>query len=303
MSRYSFLQIDVFSDVPFGGNPLAVFTEAAGLGTVEMQKVAREMNLSETVFILTPEHPDADFKVRIFTPLEEIPFAGHPIIGAAHAIVEKEMVRKPSPKVNIRFELNVGIVLVEVEGEDEKERKITMHQRLPHFMECPADNSLIASVLGVDEERIAQTRLPVEIVSTGLPFILVPVDRLEALEELEINYPLINQNREILGDLPYAIFTRETVDATTFLHVRVFASNYGIPEDPVTGSAAGCLGAYLVKHGIIKSGMPFIIEQGLEAGRPGKVEVEVREKDGTISDVLVSGKAVTILDGAIKFYR
>ncbi len=303
MSKYSFLQIDVFSEVPFGGNPLAVFTEAAGLNSDEMQKIAREMNLSETTFILTPEHPDADFKIRIFTPVNELPFAGHPVIGTAHAIVEKEMVRKPSPKVQIKMELDVGIVNVEVEGKDDEIEKITMHQRLPHFMDCPADVTLIASILDIDEQSIVKTGLAPEIVSTGLPFIIVPLDSLETVGELEINYPLINQNKDILGGLPIAVFTRETVDGTASVHVRVFATEYGVPEDPVTGSAAGCIASYLVKYGVMKGGVPFFIEQGLEVDRPGRVEVEIKTEGDNITDVLVGGKTVTILDGAIKFYK
>lgn len=302
MKRYPFLQVDVFTEVPFGGNPLAVFTEAAGLSAEEMQKIAREMNLSETTFILTPEHPRADFKVRIFTPRAEIPFAGHPVIGTAHALAEKDMVKKPSPVTALRLELGVGLVPVEITEMDEEGSKVTMHQRLPHFMDCPVPISALSGMLNIDADTIQSTGFKPRVISTGLPFLIVPVDCLDVIQSVELNYALMKEYRDVLSQTSLALYTRETVDDTAAVHVRVFAPEFGVPEDPVTGSAAGCFGAFLVDNGILPAGKPFVIEQGLEAGRPGKIEVEIRKDKDKISDVLVSGRTVTILDGAIKFY-
>ncbi|MBN1967004.1 MAG: PhzF family phenazine biosynthesis protein, partial [Anaerolineae bacterium] len=177
MPNYTFYQVDVFTDQAFGGNPLAVFPDAAGLDTAQMQRIAREMNLSETTFVFPPTAPDADFKVRIFTPEAEMPFAGHPVVGTHWTLAHLGRVTLAEPVTTVRFELNVGVRAAALHVRDGRVTRVVMDHQRPVFAGiATADQSArLARALGLPPEAIADTGWPVQVVSTGVRQLFIPV--------------------------------------------------------------------------------------------------------------------------------
>ncbi|MDW8319129.1 MAG: PhzF family phenazine biosynthesis protein [Anaerolineae bacterium] len=307
MPTYRFIQVDVFTDRPFGGNPLAVFPDAQGLSDAEMLQLARELNLSETTFVLPPTRPGADFKVRIFMPTQEIPFAGHPLVGTHWALAHLGRVRLQEPTTCVTFELGVGLrsaVLHVAEGR--VTRVVTDHQR-PEFLAVADARQVqrLAQGLGLPAAAITATGTPVQVVSTGFPQLFVPVRSLaevSSLHPFRLDVPAL---AEVCGELglpavDVAVFTQETALPGRHVHLRFFAPTSGVPEDPATGSASGGLGAYLVRYGLVPAGRPVAeihTEQGLEMGRPSHVVVEVEGPADDIRMVRVSGSAVKVLEG------
>ena len=181
MRSYRFLNVDVFTQQKFGGNQLAVFVDGRSLNDDTMQQIAHEMNFSETTFILPPEHNDANWKVRIFTPSKELPFAGHPVIGTAYVLAQQKMVELKEPKTEITLELGIGLVKVEIEVTNQQIGYIQMQQQTPSFGQIYEPIANIANALGVDVQEIKQTGLPVEAVSCGSTYLIVPLHSLNAL--------------------------------------------------------------------------------------------------------------------------
>lgn len=184
MKEYRFFQVDVFNDRPFGGNPLAVFPEAQGLTTKEMQQLAREMNLSETTFVLPPGSPEADFKVRIFTPVAELPFAGHPVVGTHWVLTHLGRVALREPVTQVCFELGVGVLPADLHLSGGQVDRVVMTQDRPTFHAVLEDVSDLAAGLGLVPEAIIETELPVQVVSTGVPQMMVPVRSLAEVQNL-----------------------------------------------------------------------------------------------------------------------
>jgi len=184
MKEYRFIQVDVFTDRPFGGNPLAVFPEAEGLTDEEMQQIAREMNLSETTFVLPPQATGADFKVRIFTPGGELPFAGHPVVGTHWVLAHLGRVRLREPVTWVTFELGVGVMPADLHVSGGRVERVVMTQAQPTFHAILEDVSELAAGLGLPPEAITATGLPVQVVSTGLPGLIVPLRRLAEVRAL-----------------------------------------------------------------------------------------------------------------------
>ena len=288
-----FYQVDVFTDQIFGGNPLAVFPDSASLEEDTHLHIAREMNLSETTFVYPPNNSKADYKLRIFTPGKEIPFAGHPTLGTAHVLWETGKI--PSSRETIVLEMGVGLIRIARHSNNQ----FFMEQPLPSFGDKITAINRIAEALSIDPDEI-ETRFPIQIVSTGFPALYVPLTSLNALQKVELNLSVL---REILGnvDMIYT-FTGDTLEPESTVHSRAFAPFVGIPEDPATGSAGGALGAYLVRHKVIESLDPseIVIEQGFEMKRPSKIRVNVRLVGGEIDSVQVGGQAVTVLEGTLK---
>ncbi len=284
-----FYQVDVFTDRVFGGNPLAVFPEPKGLNEAVHLQIAREMNLSETTFIYPPENPEADCKIRIFTPGKEVPFAGHPTIGSAHILWETGKIAPE--KDTVTLEMGAGLIRVSKRGDS-----LFMEQPLPVFGATFGARDKVAEALSIAPGEI-DPRFPIQIVSTGFQALYVPLTNLGAVEGVELNLPVL---REVLGDLDMIyIFTVETQETSSTVHSRAFAPFIGIPEDPATGSAAGALGAYLVHHGVIKGLDPakIVIEQGFEINRPSYIQVGVESAGGDFSSIQVGGKSITVFEG------
>jgi trans-2,3-dihydro-3-hydroxyanthranilate isomerase len=302
MREYRFVQVDVFTREIFGGNPLAVYPNAEGLDREEMQNIAREMNLSETAFVFTPSASEADFKVRIFTPQREIPFAGHPVIGTCFVLGEEGRIGSKEGKRVIKLELGLGVFPVEVVFLGGEPVLVKMEQRSPEFLGVYGEMELLARLLSLPLERLDLLKGPVEVVSTGLPFLIIPLTSQRALSQAKINPSILETVAQELDTSLIALFTMDGTGGNR-IRARVFAPFHGVPEDPATGSAAGCFGAYLVKHGLIK-GEPVAtveIEQGVELRRPSLIQVELALREGIIDRVWVAGNVVTVLEGTIRF--
>lgn len=299
-----FFQADVFTGQPFGGNPVAVFPDSDALGDRDLQKIAREMNLSETVFVCTPSDPHAVAKLRIFTPTHELPFAGHPVIGTFFILAKLGVIPITQSTHRFLYECNLGSFPIELFAQDGEVYKVMMSQPTPQFLGEVTDIQDVfdvAKALSLQKYHITETRLPVEVVSTGLPVLIVPVRTLTAVGNIEPNVTSINDVCARHGANGLLVFTTMTVEEDSAIHSRMFGSPIGILEDPATGSASGALGAYLVQHGVIDVGptTELIVEQGYELERPSRILVLVESDDDVIQAVKVGGEAVLVLEGQL----
>lgn len=299
MRKYKFYQVDVFTDTPLEGNPLAVFPEAEGLTAEQMQAIAREMNLSETTFVLPATDPKADFKVRIFTKDRELPFAGHPVLGTHYVLAQEGRIELKEPKTTVWQELGVGILPVELRAKDGQVEKVVMTQKRPEFISTFMDAELMAKAFSLPAEEIKDTGLPIELVSIGLPQLMVPIKRLAAMQSLQINSAAMDEACHQAGNHHLFLFSLETLKPESTVHTRFFAHFTQIFEDPATGSASGALGAYLVKNRVVKvEPTTYIIsEQGYEMKKPSTVYIEVDSQADEISEVRVGGQVVKVMDG------
>ena len=291
--RFPFVQFDVFSSQPFKGNPLAVFPDARSLNDSEMQAIAREMNLSETTFIF-PREPAVEnergIRVRIFTVLEELPFAGHPTLGTAFAL------RADSGASEIKLDLNVGTIPVHFEESLGEPAFGEMTQAEPVFG-LTHDLNKIAEVTGIPREDI-DPELPVQTVSTGVPFTILPLRSLEAIGRLQINQQRASEYLSASAGKFFFCVTRETVDPLARLHARMLFYN---GEDPATGSASGCAAAWMVAHRVAASDERVLIEQGVEMKRPSRIFVRASRHGDRVVNVRVGGNVVEVLRGELFF--
>lgn len=292
MGKRIFYIVDVFAEEKYTGNQLAVFRNVKTLPDTEMQRIAKEMNYSETTFILSEEKRNGGYDVRIFTPKEEVPFAGHPTLGTAY-VIQHEIIREPIKTIILN--LKIGQIPVTLNYSGENIDILWMKQMDPTFGPI-FDTEPISQVFSLDKREI-DDRFPIQEVSTGLPFIIVPLKTLDAVKQAKVArdkyFELIKdtQAKAIL------IFCSETYNQENDLNVRVFADYYGVPEDPATGSANGCLAGYLVKYCYFeKAKINIRVEQGYEIGRPSLLFLRAKEKEGKI-DVSVGGKVVMIAKG------
>lgn len=301
-----FYQADVFTDLPFSGNPVAVVPDAQDLTDQELQQIAREMNLSETVFILPPTEPAAAVRIRILTPTQEIPFAGHPVLGAFYVLGQLKRLPLTEPVTHIVYECNIGVYPVELHVRDGEILRIIMSQPKPEFLgsvHTVEDLFEVAGALRLDKKLITATKLPVELVSTGLPVMIVPVRTLTAVRSIVPNPTTISDLCARYGVNGIMVFTTITVEALSAVHTRMFAPPIGVVEDPATGSASGALGAYLVKNGVVEVEplTEIIAEQGYEIDRPSRIFIQVLSDDDAIQEVKVGGQAVMIIEGMLRF--
>ncbi len=288
--RYRFVHLDVFASRPLEGNPLALFPDARGLADAEMQALAREMNLSETTFIqpreLEVEHAEGT-RVRIFTVEEELPFAGHPTLGTAFYL------RGISGADQVWLDLNVGKIPVTftdhrgtVFGE--------MRQRDPEFGATHAAEE-IARIAGLKASDI-DSSLPIQTVSTGIAFAIVPVRTLQGIRHLQLDMARASEYCTHSDAKFFYFVTRETVNHTARLHARMLFYN---GEDPATGSAAGCAAAWMAAHRVAESGERALIEQGIECRRPSQIWVTAERGDGKVVNVRVGGNCVEVARGEV----
>jgi trans-2,3-dihydro-3-hydroxyanthranilate isomerase len=288
MIGLSYYIVDVFAEKKFSGNQLAVFRDAGRLSAKEMQVLAREINYSETTFILSDKPSDGGFDVRIFTPKEELPFAGHPTLGTAH-IIHDEILRGKTKDVVLN--LKVGQIPVNFS----RDGYCWMKQIQPAFDRQHKSENL-ANILCIDVSEV-DDRFPVEEVSTGLPFFIVPLKNISVLKKARVDrekYFDFIKNTNAKGIL---VFCPETHEPQNNISVRVFVDYYGIPEDPATGSGNGCLAGYLVKHHYFgKESIDLRVEQGYEIGRPSLLLLRA-EKQGANIKISVGGKSVIVARG------
>jgi len=286
--------VDVFAEEKYSGNQLAVITGAKGLSTEEMQKIAQEMNYSETTFITGGDESSVEYAVRIFTPVEEIPFAGHPTLGTAYVIL-KEVLQKNVFLITLNMKVGKIPVLIDYKGDEPD--LIWMEQPSPFFGKKVNPDQMARS-LDLPQGAI-HSLFPVEEVSTGFPFIVVPLKSLKYVQEAKI---IQKRFEEVVSEYTakaVLIFASETYSPKNQLNVRVFCPLHGIPEDPATGSANGCLAAYLVKHGFFESDeIDIRVEQGYEIGRKSLIYLRSQNNQGNIV-VNVGGKVVMIARGEL----
>lgn len=298
--RLQYRIVDVFTDRIFGGNPLAVFLDGRGLSDANMQALAKEMNLSESTFILPPHDPANDFKVRIFTPGGELPMAGHPTIGTAFVLAREGMFKLHGDVARLRLEENVGLIPVDIHVNNGAPEMIWMTQPRPQFGPGVLNCETAAEILSLTPDEI-DDRLPIEIVSCGVRYPIVPVRTLAAIKRLRFRADLAHRELLPFKCSEVFAFTTETEHAGSTTHSRMFAPEFGVPEDPATGSAAGPLGAYLVKYGAVKAEptAELINEQGFEIGRPSFLHIRITRERDEITNVQVGGTAVFVGAGEI----
>ncbi|PYU35827.1 MAG: phenazine biosynthesis protein [Acidobacteria bacterium] len=291
--RRHFYQLDVFTDKPLAGNPLAVITDGDGLSPRQMQAIAREMNLSETVFVQKPTGNRALARLRIFTTKRELPLAGHPVIGTWFLLAQLGVVPAQEGSVHVLQQTGAGVLPVEITFHEGRPVRVAMTQKHAEFRAARVDRGALARALAISPRGL-EPSLPIEYVSTGIFNLLVPLRRRSVLQTMEPNPPALRRVLRDSGTMAYcfAVENRNTVFARGMLP-------WEIGEDPATGSAAGSLGAYLVHQGRLKLATPLEIHQGIEMQRPSRIRVEVLAQHGKLVP-RVSGTAVRIMEGLLE---
>jgi trans-2,3-dihydro-3-hydroxyanthranilate isomerase len=292
MGKRTFCILDVFAEQKYSGNQLAVFRNVKTLSDKEMQKIAKEMHFSETTFILSEEKRNDGYDVRIFTPEHEIFFAGHPTLGTAY-VIQQEILQEPVERVILN--LKAGQIPVTFKYCGDQIDMMWMKQINPTFGKL-IDSQLLSRVLCIDNREI-DDRFPVQEVSTGTPFIMVPLKTLSGVKQAQIDRVLYFELIKDIDAKAILIFCPQTYNRENDLNVRVFADYYGVPEDPATGSANGCLAGYLVKHRYWGDDRIDIrVEQGYKMGRPSLLFLRA-EKKGEEIEVHVGGKVKMVAKG------
>jgi trans-2,3-dihydro-3-hydroxyanthranilate isomerase len=297
--RYRFFTADVFTDVPFTGNQLAVFPEASGIPAERMQQIAREFNFPESVFVLPADHPDCRRRLRIFNPTTEMPFAGHPTIGTAHVLAALDVIPLEGGTADVLLEEPVGPVPVTVWGRREQPTRARLRvAQLPQESAAP-DRAALATMLSLDPGDLVGDAMAPAIVSCGMPFVMVPVRSSEAVARAGAD---AGRFAATLAGYPadkVFVFAMSPM-AGADIHARMFSPASGIPEDPATGSAAVAVGGYLAERETRRDGgFSWTIAQGIEMGRPSRLEVEVTKRDGRVTDAAVAGSTVLVSEGTM----
>ncbi|HEY6386660.1 MAG TPA: PhzF family phenazine biosynthesis protein [Candidatus Acidoferrum sp.] len=291
--EHRFYTLDVFTNSRFEGNPLAVFTDGDSLSNDQMQAIAREMNLAETVFVQKPTDERALARLRIFTTREELKLAGHPVVGTWFLLAELGVVPAQEGGVHVMQETGAGVLPVEIRFKDGRPQRVTMTQTEAAFRPIKFKKAALAKSLGLTPKDF-DPHLEPECVSTGIFNLMVPLRNRAALGKISMN---MFELRKLLGKNSTMAYCFALSGAS-----KVFSRGmlpWEIYEDPATGSAAGSLGAYLVKHGKLAPGHTLSILQGEEMGRPSHIEVEVTQRGKKLVP-RVSGAAVKVFEGTIR---
>ena len=301
MRSYRYLHFDVFTDHLFGGNQLAVFLDARGLAAETMQAIAKEMNFSETTFVLPPEAGGTDARLRIFTPGEELPTAGHPTVGTTFALARSGVIERG--RQHFVYGCNIGPVPVTMTWSGDDLNFVWMTQSLPTFGAVIPDPARTAAALSLSPAAVAATGQPVQVVSCGVPFLLVPLTTRSAVDSAVVNPGVLDmlftqENTKAHGLM---VFTTQPGDARATVYSRMFAPEMGITEDPATGIASGPLGSYLVRHKIVRPERAgaMISLQGVKMGRPSHVHMSIGLEHGEIASVRVGGESVLAGEGTL----
>lgn len=288
-------QIDAFTSMPFGGNPAGVVTNAEDLSDELKQKIAREMNLSETAFISKSDK--ADFKIQFFTPNAEVDLCGHATIASFHALHEEG--RLNESKRIFYQETKAGVLPVEL-CQINGDGVYMMTQAVPRFEELGVSREEIAAMFGLELDDIMN--LPVMSVSTGIWWLVFGVRKLDKLMKMTPDSKAIkdfSRKHKLVGIIPFCM---ETLDPNCHYHIRAFAPYVGVDEDPVCGTCNGCVTSYMALHNLIpfENETDLLGEEGTEVARPGKIYVHIEKEDGKVSTVKVGGTAFTVLQGIMR---
>lgn len=294
MAKYQFYILDVFAEEKYAGNQLAVVRDAAGISDSQMLRITKEMNYSETTFILSEEPRQGGYDVRIFTPAAEVPFAGHPTLGTAF-VIQRDIMKEPAETIILN--LKVGQIPV-TSCPDGKEKDILWMKQIEPVFGTVFDASDIARILTIEKDDIDEG-FPIQEVSTGMFFIIVPLKNLAAVKRARVARDQYFELVEKTQAKVILIFSPETYNQDKNLNVRVFCDYVGIPEDPATGSGNGCLAGYLAKHRYFGNDKIDIrVEQGYEISRPSLLYLRAENMQGRI-DVSVGGKVVMVAKGQL----
>lgn len=296
--NYRFYTADVFTDTMFGGNQLAVFTDARGIDPATMQRIAREMNLSETVFVLPAETADGTRRVRIFTPDRELPFAGHPTVGTAFILASIGDVPRAGDRTRIVLEEGVGPVevMIQFRGEAPEFCQLAV-AKMPEELPLPGASADFATILSLDPAEIGEGDRRPRCFSCGVPYLFVTVPDLGALARAR---PRLDLWQQQLAGYPAAeIYVITERAAAGSLCARMFAPSFGISEDPATGSAAAALAGYLCPDDVADALLRWTVRQGVDMGRASTLEVEADVRNGAIAAVRVGGSSVMVSEGVM----
>jgi len=296
-----YLTADVFTDVPFGGNQLAIFPDAREIPERRLLDVTREFNYSETTFVLPPDDPKHTARVRIFTPGSELPFAGHPTVGTAHVLAAIGAVKLTGDRTAIVFEEGVGPVPVTIHATNGQPTFAQLSvAQLPNVTPAPAPRETLAAMLSLTPHDLTGDAMAPEAVSCGTPFLFVPLRDRAAVARARVKPDVMDA--ALNGYITYKVFlfAMDPERADSDVRARMFAPGIGVPEDPATGSAAVGLGGYLAARDKRRDGvLRWRVEQGFEMGRPSILDVEVDKHDGEITGVRVGGETVLVCEGTM----
>jgi trans-2,3-dihydro-3-hydroxyanthranilate isomerase len=298
-SELDIFHVDAFTDKPFGGNPATVVLGADRLEEETLHKIAREMNTRETVFVLRSDV--VAFRFRYFTPKSEIGFSGHPTIAAYHVLLREDIIQARKDVTSTSLETKTGILDIEiVKNESTGRHEIQITHKKPEFLET-YDPKDYLEALGLSLADF-QSPNPIQTISTGTPHLMLPVSTMRSLDRIKPDWEKLKELQKGSDYVSLSVFTRDTRDPTSDAQVRHFAPALGVYEDPVSGSAAGCLASYLIRYGFMESTYPVtsvVIEQGHYIGRPSRIFVEVRGDKESIDQVKVSGTGVVVFKGKL----
>ena len=301
MRSYRYLHYDVFTDHLFGGNQLAVFLDGRGLSPETMQAIAKEMNFSETTFVLPPERKGTDARMRIFTPAGELPMAGHPTIGSTYALARSGVIGPD--RDTFVFGLGVGPVPVSLSWKNKTLNFAWMTQPNPTFGEPIVDPAGAAAALGLSTAAVSGTGLPVQVVSCGVPFLFIPLTTRQAVDGAMLDTDALAAFYESSKKAAHGVFVFSAQpggDKAT-VYSRMFAPSLGVGEDPATGSASGPLGCYLLRHKVVtlEKARAMLSLQGVKMGRPSHVHISIGATKNEITSVRVGGEAVVAGEGTL----
>lgn len=292
-------RVDVFTDTPLTGAPLAVFPRALGLSPMEMHAIAREMNISETTFVFPATSPTAHYRNRIFTPDGEIPFAGHPSIGTAYVAALEGLIPRPEGASIVYQELEIGVLPLELLVEGGQVRKVVMTQGEPALGATLKSVAPLAKALGVRVQDIGPKGLLPQIAATGIESLQIPMRDIDVVKSLDPDMKALTKAVSKLGKrLVCYVFVLDAETPGADVHARSFVPEAGI-EDPATGSAAGACGAYLAAHGKLAA-PTFVVEQGIEIHHASRIEVTVELEDGKAKVIRVGGQVASLIRGSLR---
>jgi len=301
MRSLPYLHLDVFTERPLEGNQLARFTDGVGLDATVMQQIAREMAFPESTFLLPKEDPSTDVRMRIFTPSRELPMAGHPTVGSTFALAHTGVI-KPGQERFV-FGLGVGPTRVDLDWTGGRLAFAWMYQQRPTFGDPIGDVGGLASALGLDPSSML-SGLPVQVVSCGLPFLMVPIATARAVDSIEVDAAKLKavEHEQGLDGVGFFVFSPSVADGSATAHSRMFAPDFGVLEDPATGAASGPLGCYLVHHGVVPVTLAgkIVSNQGVRMGRPSQIHIAIGLEGKEIVEVKVGGEAVVLGEGTLQ---
>jgi trans-2,3-dihydro-3-hydroxyanthranilate isomerase len=304
MPVLQYVHLDVFTDQPFTGNQLAVFLDAEGIDERRMQRIANEVALPETTFVFPPEVSGTDARVRIFTPSQELPMAGSPTVGTTFALARAGRLRAGADKTVLG--LGIGPTTVRLEWGPSGLCFAWMTQPIPTFGPIVTDIVAVAAALGIQPRDLAGGNLPMQVASSGVPFLYVALNSRAAVDAAAVDRAKLCALLRALDleELPVFVFSPEPADDGATVYSRMFAPGFGIPEDPATGGASGPLGAYLLQYNIVSADTAsrLVNLQGVRMGRPSRIYIALSSRAGVLEEVRVGGEAVVVGEGTIRVF-